>query len=266
VIWHGHGTAFIEEVQAKCPGVQIANVDVVKWGEIASLLTEYNVDVAVVAGFSRVIPQWILRIPRLGFINLHGGPVPAYRGGSPLNWQLINDEVLGGVSILRVTSGIDDGDVVASSVFPIEATDQIQDLHHKAERELSKQLIEVMMKPELIERATPQETSGATYWHQRSDADGQVMPRFHSADLAMRMVRALSAPYPAAWIKRGNDIFRLREVSAPLQKFRGTPGRIVRVPGGFPVLVMSEGAIELKNTVMERGSRELSNGDIVDSH
>ena len=45
-------------------------------------------------------------------INLHGGPLPAYRGGSPLNWQIINQEKEIGISIIKIDEGIDTGDII----------------------------------------------------------------------------------------------------------------------------------------------------------
>ena len=47
-------------------------------------------DVIIVAGFPQIFGTNILHIPKNGAINLHGGPLPQYRGGSPLNWQIIS--------------------------------------------------------------------------------------------------------------------------------------------------------------------------------
>ena len=50
-------------------------------------------DVFVVAGFPHIFNQETLNLPKFGSINLHAGPLPKYRGGSPLNWQIINHEL-----------------------------------------------------------------------------------------------------------------------------------------------------------------------------
>ena len=48
-------------------------------------------------------------------INLHGGPLPSYRGGSPLNWQIINMKNSIGISIIKVDKGIDTGPILAEA-------------------------------------------------------------------------------------------------------------------------------------------------------
>ena len=48
----------------------------------------------------------------LEIINLHAGRLPKYRGGSPLNWQIINDEKEIGLSIIKIDSIIDHGPII----------------------------------------------------------------------------------------------------------------------------------------------------------
>src|SRR5262245_59511311 len=56
-------------------------------------------DLFVIAGFSTIFKRRIYGLPRLGSINLHAGRLPQYRGGSPLNWQMINGETSAGLSV-----------------------------------------------------------------------------------------------------------------------------------------------------------------------
>ncbi len=66
------------------------------------------------------------KIIRQGFIdsckrilNLHNGPLPRYRGVSPINWALKNGENHHGVTIHEITAGVDDGPIVAQSIYSI---------------------------------------------------------------------------------------------------------------------------------------------------
>lgn len=80
---------------------------------IASLRA-LNADVACVACFTRRIPAVILRLPRLGFLNLHSSLLPAYRGPVPVFWQL-RDGAPTGVTVHFMDEGLDTGDVVAQA-------------------------------------------------------------------------------------------------------------------------------------------------------
>ena len=57
-----------------------------------NLLKKIRPSISIVAGFSELFSEEIIKIPFYGTINCHAGPLPQYRGGSPLNWQIINGE------------------------------------------------------------------------------------------------------------------------------------------------------------------------------
>ena len=66
-------------------------------------------DAIVVVAYGRIIPKWMLDLPRLGCINLHGSLLPKYRGAAPIQWAIANgDEVLGNTTML-LEEGLDTG-------------------------------------------------------------------------------------------------------------------------------------------------------------
>lgn len=81
-------------------------------------LAGLGADVAVVACFTRRIPATVLRLPRLGFLNLHPSLLPAYRGPSPLFWQL-RDGATTGVTIHYLDEQLDTGDIAAQMAVPL---------------------------------------------------------------------------------------------------------------------------------------------------
>ena len=66
----------------------------------------------VLAGYGLILKKQCIALPKSHCINLHGGRLPQYRGSSPMNWALINDEPLIGISIIEVDQGIDTGPVL----------------------------------------------------------------------------------------------------------------------------------------------------------
>ena len=71
-----------------------------------------NIDINLVCGFPYIFNKELLDTPKHGSINLHGGRLPKYRGGSPLNWQIINNEKYIGISIIQMDEGIDTGPIL----------------------------------------------------------------------------------------------------------------------------------------------------------
>jgi methionyl-tRNA formyltransferase len=77
-----------------------------------------EVDVACVSCFTRRIPAAVLRLPRLGFLNIHPSLLPDYRGPSPLFWQL-RDGAPTGVTIHYLDEGLDTGDIAAQAAVSL---------------------------------------------------------------------------------------------------------------------------------------------------
>ena len=66
---------------------------------------------------------------KYGLLNCHAGKLPEYRGGSPLNWQIINNEKYFGISVIKINKDIDKGDIVKEKKFKLYTKYTIKDLH-----------------------------------------------------------------------------------------------------------------------------------------
>ena len=96
------------------------------------VLNQGTIDLAFSVFYDKIIKQWFIeRCARI--LNLHNGPLPRYRGVSPINWALKNNETKHGVTIHEITPGIDDGPIIAQveySIYP--AHDEVIDVYHRA--------------------------------------------------------------------------------------------------------------------------------------
>src|SRR5206468_1795678 len=73
-------------------------------------------DAIIVVGYGRLIPQWMLDLPPLGNINLHGSLLPKYRGAAPIQWAIANGETKTGVTTMRIDEGLDSGPLLLAEV------------------------------------------------------------------------------------------------------------------------------------------------------
>jgi len=87
--------------------------------EFRSRLEEIRPDAILVVAYGRIIPQWMLELPRFGNINLHGSLLPKYRGAAPIQWAVANGEVVTGVTTMQLDAGLDTGDMLLAQVCPI---------------------------------------------------------------------------------------------------------------------------------------------------
>jgi len=84
-----------------------------------TLLEAIAPDAILVVAYGRIIPEWMLMLPRFGCINLHGSLLPKYRGAAPIQWAVANGETLTGVTTMRLDAGLDTGPMLLAEVVPI---------------------------------------------------------------------------------------------------------------------------------------------------
>jgi len=78
-------------------------------------------DLCLLAYVTQIIPVEILDAPRLASLCFHPSLLPRYRGGSAINWQLINGETSGGITLFRPDSGVDAGAIYSTKTLDIGA-------------------------------------------------------------------------------------------------------------------------------------------------
>src|SRR6202453_1865348 len=86
-------------------------------------------DAILVVAYGRIIPGWMLELPRFGNINLHGSLLPKYRGAAPIQWAVANGEVVTGVTTMRLDAGLDTGDMLLAQVVPIGQEETAVDVY-----------------------------------------------------------------------------------------------------------------------------------------
>ncbi|MGZ4821824.1 MAG: methionyl-tRNA formyltransferase [Terriglobales bacterium] len=91
--------------------------------EFRARLEELRPEAIVVVGYGRIIPQWMIDLPPLGNINLHGSLLPKYRGAAPVQWAIAMGETVTGVTTMQIDAGLDTGDMLLQRETPIAPED-----------------------------------------------------------------------------------------------------------------------------------------------
>src|SRR5208337_3864770 len=78
-------------------------------------------DAIVVVAYGRIIPPWILALPRLGCINLHASLLPKYRGAAPIQWAVAMGETVTGNTTMLLEEGLDTGPILLQQRVEIGA-------------------------------------------------------------------------------------------------------------------------------------------------
>ena len=176
-------------------------IDNVNSKKVYERIKNDDIDINIIAGFPYIFKNRLINSSSFGTINLHAGKLPQYRGGSPLNWQIINNEKKIGVSISRIDEKIDEGELLARSSFKISPKDNIISVTEKAEREFLK-IIKKSIK-NLLNKNFLKKGGMNSYYRQRNPTDSEINFKRMTAFEIKNLVRACKEPYNAFYKKDG---------------------------------------------------------------
>jgi methionyl-tRNA formyltransferase len=110
-------------------GIPVVQPDKIKSNvEFRQQLEAFHPDAIVVVAYGRIIPKWMLDLPPLGNINLHGSLLPKYRGAAPVQWAIANGDPVTGVTTMRIDEGLDTGDMLLAHLVPIAPNETAPDV------------------------------------------------------------------------------------------------------------------------------------------
>jgi methionyl-tRNA formyltransferase len=105
------------KIAAEARGIRVVQPAKIKVNqEFQAVLEATRPDAIVVVAYGRIIPKWMLDLPPLGNINLHGSLLPKYRGAAPIQWAIANGETMTGVTTMRIDEGLDNGPLLLAEV------------------------------------------------------------------------------------------------------------------------------------------------------
>src|SRR5579863_6549239 len=143
--------------------------------EFRAQLAAIRPDAIIVVGYGRIIPQWMLDLPRLGNINVHGSLLPKYRGAAPIQWAIARGETVTGVTTMCIDAGLDTGDILLQREMAIGPEDTAVTLGPRMAAMGADLLVETLRGLEAATvEARPQDEAQATLAPILKKDDGQV--------------------------------------------------------------------------------------------
>ncbi len=234
--------------------------------ELRAELEAIQPDVILVVAYGRIIPKWMLELPRLGNLNLHASLLPKYRGAAPVQWAIANGEAATGATIMRLDEGLDTGDILlqremalapsmtATDVFPLLA-EMGADLMMETLRELD------------AGRITPrkQDEAKATLAPILTREDGR-MDFSRSAMTLYNRWRGFQ-PWPGAWTLLGGKKLSVhRMLPTEVRGARPRPPGEMLLDEGTMFAACGEGSwLELVE-VQPEGKRRMTAGEFLRGH
>jgi len=207
-------------------GTQIYQPATLKDGECTSIVKELNCDIIVVVAYGRMLPKEILDLPPHSCINIHGSLLPKYRGASPIQYAVLNDEKETGVTSAYITEKMDAGDIIMTKTLKIGENETSQDLFERLGilgAELLSETISLVGKGK--NTRTPQNDDEATYAPLITKDMAPIDWNKRASEIKAH-VRGL-IPFPVATIKFNNNTLKVFSVDVTDNNTGKSPGTII---------------------------------------
>jgi methionyl-tRNA formyltransferase len=224
--------------------------------EFRSQLEAIAPDAIVVVAYGRIIPQWMLDLPRFGNINLHGSLLPKYRGAAPIQWAVANGEVLTGVTTMHLDAGLDTGDMLLAQVVPIALEETAVHVYECLADVGSKLMVKTLCRLE----------EGSIYPEPQNHEIATLAPILKREDGWMDFSRSAKQlydrwrgfqPWPGAHTTLRGKKLIAHKVRVADETFHGEPGEIV-VRGDLMMVRGADATMLVFDEVQLEGKKRMS--------
>lgn len=210
-------------------------------------LKEFKPELLVVAAYGQILSREVLESVPLGGINVHASLLPRYRGAAPIAWAIYHGETQTGVTIIRMSTALDAGDMLAQATIdigPDETAGEVEARLAPLGADLALMVIEQMKNGPVSGRK--QDPALVTKAPKLTKEHGLIRWE-RTAEQIRNQIRAMQ-PWPTAfthWLRPNHEPLRLILLKAtarpPAGEEQGQPGDILVKPGDLSHLYVMAG-------------------------
>jgi methionyl-tRNA formyltransferase len=179
-------------------GIYLYQPEKIRDESVVTFFRQMKPDAVIIIAYGQKIPQSLLEIPRLGWINLHGSLLPKYRGAAPINWAIANGETRTGVTTMQVDATMDTGPILLQHETEIGADETAPELARRMAEAGAPLVIDSLLKLDRGEIAPrPQDNALASHAPMLKKEFGNLDWSLPAAQLYNR-IRGFD-PWPGAY-------------------------------------------------------------------
>lgn len=224
--------------------------------EFLETLQKLEPDMIIVAAFGQIIPKVILDMPKYGCINIHASLLPKYRGAAPIQQAVIDGEKESGVTIMKMGTGLDTGDMISQAVVKLredETGGSLFDRLAETGAELLVRTIPSIENGTAVYTKQPEE-SPTPYAAMITKQMG-LLDFSKSAVVLERLVRGMN-PWPSAYTFLNNKTLKVWKCSVESGScVKDVPGTITDVDKKGIHVACGEGTLILEEVQLEGKKR-----------
>ncbi len=209
-------------------GIEVYQPRRIREAECVEKLRQYNADIMVVIAFGQIIPKEILEMVPYGCVNVHASLLPKYRGAAPIQWSIIDGEVVTGVTTMQMDEGLDTGDMLLKTEVPITAEETGESLHDKLAKAGAALCVETLAKLQEGSIIPEKQGESPTVYAKMLDKKLGNIDWTKSAVEIERLVRGLNS-WPSAYTYWNKKVVKIWKASVTDENSNEQVGTVVKV-------------------------------------
>lgn len=226
------------------------------------LVADLQADIMVVVAYGLILPKAVLRMPRLGCINVHGSLLPRWRGAAPIQRSLWAGDTETGVTIMQMDVGLDTGDMLHKLSCPITAEDTSASLYEKlAQLGPQGMLLTLDLLASGNARPEVQDEALVSYAEKLSKEEARLDWSLSAAQLE-RCIRAFN-PWPMSYFMIEEQPVKVWQATV-LPHQNKQPGEIVHADKQGIQIATADGVLNLVS-LQPAGKKAMSAQDLLNS-
>jgi methionyl-tRNA formyltransferase len=230
---------------AERAGIPVLQPLKIRTPEFLQALSDWQPDLIAVAAYGRILHTPILRLPRMGCVNVHGSLLPKYRGAAPVQWAVINGETETGITTMLMDEGMDTGPMLLQEKLEIWPDDTAGTLAPRLAELGGRLLVDTITRLKAGTLTPQRQDDGqATLAPLLRKEDGLIDWTMNAAALANR-VRGLS-PWPGAYTFFGAERWNIWKAISHGGATTDKPGTIVTVNKQAMLVATGDGLLDIR--------------------
>lgn len=252
------------KVMAMDCGIEVLQPDNLREENFLRRLESFGADVFVVVAYGKFLPDRLLSIPAYFCVNVHPSLLPRYRGAAPVNWAVINGDQETGVTLIKINSSMDGGDILLQQRCPLPADITSADLRSQL----------AVMGAGMLAALLPKIPKGEYDLLKQDAALATRAPKMHkdlgcinwalSASGIHDLVRG-TQPWPGAYTFFNGERLKVLEAVTCQSELSGQPGEIIECRKDGFLVRAGNGAVLIKRVHLA-GSRPMDARSFLAGH
>ena len=222
-----------------------------------------NADMGVIYAYGKIIPVEVIKMIRLGIMNLHCSLLPLHRGAAPIQHALINNDTVTGITFFEINEKVDDGKIILSESYKIEESDNCMSVQDNLTK-LAVEKCELAIKNMTNKVFTNSITETKISYAKKINKDDSKVTWDMDVRKIFNTIRALHL-WPIASISLCGQTIKVLDASCEMSNHSYKPGSVLRF-NKKELTISAQGGLLSIHKIQLDDNKPITNTDLFNSH